>query len=135
MNLNLTEAAATEVKKFMSDEELPENGGQKIQRFEDFRGRIGQASAVLSEVGLDGKLLERHGAWLQAAMPVSQTLWVSGHGCQQGCFCQVDLAGGFIEIHPGRGIDAVGQPAVRSAVQIPLEDLGPAKTARGLERQ
>jgi iron-sulfur cluster assembly accessory protein len=31
MNLNLTEAAATEVKKFMSDEELPENGGLRVR--------------------------------------------------------------------------------------------------------
>ncbi len=31
MNLNLTEAAATEVKKFMADEELPENGGLRVR--------------------------------------------------------------------------------------------------------
>ena len=31
MNLNLTESAATEVKKFMADEELPENGGLRVR--------------------------------------------------------------------------------------------------------
>ncbi|MFA5139039.1 MAG: S8 family serine peptidase [Elusimicrobiota bacterium] len=57
--------------------ELPAGSARTVQRFQDFRGRNAQAEPVLAELGLDGGLLERHGAVLQAAMPVSQTLWVS----------------------------------------------------------
>jgi subtilisin family serine protease len=57
--------------------ELPAGNERVIRRFQDFRGEIGKTTPVLADLGLGGGILEGHGAVLQAAMPVSQTLWIS----------------------------------------------------------
>ncbi|MBI3298736.1 MAG: S8 family serine peptidase [Elusimicrobia bacterium] len=57
--------------------EMPESGA-RIARFQDFRGQVpGAALESASTFGLDTETLNRHDAALQAAMPVSQTVWMS----------------------------------------------------------
>ncbi|MBI5595141.1 MAG: S8 family serine peptidase [Elusimicrobia bacterium] len=57
--------------------ELPE-GGARIARFQDFRGLPAQNAVESAQAyGLDAETIQRHDAALQAAMPLSQTLWMN----------------------------------------------------------
>lgn len=57
--------------------EMPEDGA-RIARFQDFRGQVAQSSLETAYTfGLDAETLSRHNVALQAAMPMSQTVWMS----------------------------------------------------------